>query len=58
LEHSVALMVAFHNFCRPHGSLHQKATETTPAKAQTPAMAIGLTDHVWTVEELISATIS
>ena len=58
LEHSTALMVAFHNFCRPHNSLHLKATETTPAKPLTPAMAIGLTDHVWTVEELISATIS
>jgi IS1 family transposase len=57
LEHSTALMVAFHNFCRPHSALHLKATETTPAKAQTPAMAIGLTDHVWTVEELISSTI-
>jgi len=57
LEHSTALMVAFHNFCRPHNSLHLKATETTPAKPQTPAMASGLTDHVWTVHELISATI-
>lgn len=54
LEHSTALMVAYHNFCRPHGSLHLKATETASAKQQTPAMAIGLTDHVWTVKELLS----
>ncbi len=54
LEHSTALMVAYHNFCRPHHSLHQKATETTPAKHQTPAMAFGLTDHPWSIQELLS----
>jgi len=58
LEHSVALMVAFHNFCRPHSALYQKATETTPAKQITPAMAIGLTDHVWTVQELLSENLT
>lgn len=57
LEHSTALMVAFHNFCRPHISLHQKATDTTPATQRTPAMASGLTDHVWTIPELLSASI-
>jgi hypothetical protein len=55
LEHAVALLVAFHNFCRPHGSLYQKAAETTPAAKITPAMAMGLTDHVWTVKELLAA---
>ena len=55
LEHAVALMVAFHNFCRPHTALYQKATETTPACKRTPAMAFGLTDHVWTVAELLAA---
>jgi hypothetical protein len=58
LEHSVALMVAFHNFCRPHSALHQKATETTPAKQRTPAMAIGVTDHVWSVQELLSENLT
>jgi IS1 family transposase len=50
---AVALQVAHFNFCRPHSALYQKATETTPAKPQTPAMAQGLTNHVWTVEQLL-----
>ena len=43
-KHSVALLAAFYNFCRVH-SAHKK----------TPAMAAGLTDHAWTVEELLLA---
>ena len=42
---SVALLVAHFNFCRVHS-----------AHGMTPAMAAGLTDHVWTVEELLSAS--
>ena len=54
LAHSVALTVAFFNFCRPHSALKIKATETTKAIERTPAMAAGLTDHVWTVEEMLT----
>lgn len=46
LKHSVALFVAYFNFCHVHKT-HGK----------TPAQAAGLTDHVWTVRELIEATI-
>jgi IS1 family transposase len=46
-RHAVALFVAVFNFCRVHKSLDGK----------TPAMAARLTDHVWTVEELLSAQI-
>jgi IS1 family transposase len=46
-RHAVALFVAYFNFCRVHKSLNGK----------TPAMAARLTDHKWTVEELLSATI-
>jgi IS1 family transposase len=45
--HAVAIFVATYNFCRVHKSLEGK----------TPAMAAGLADHVWTVAELLSATI-
>jgi hypothetical protein len=38
----VALMIAHFNFCRVHS-----------AHKQTPAMVAGLTDHQWTIEELI-----
>jgi IS1 family transposase len=46
-RHAVALFVAVFNFCRVHKSLNGK----------TPAMAARLTDHKWTVEELLSAQI-
>jgi transposase-like protein/IS1 family transposase len=45
LEAAVALFVAWYNFCRIHKSLRV-----------TPAMESGLTDHIWTIAELISAT--
>jgi IS1 family transposase len=46
-RHAVAIFVAAFNYCRAHGSLEGKS----------PAMACGLTDHIWTIEELLSATI-
>lgn len=55
LVHATALFIAHFNFCRVHSAVKIKATETTPARERTPAMAAGLTDHVWTAEELISA---
>jgi IS1 family transposase len=39
--HSVALHYMFYNFCRVHQTLRV-----------TPAMEAGLTDHVWSLEEL------
>jgi transposase-like protein/IS1 family transposase len=42
LRHSTALFIAHFNLCRVHGT-HK----------QTPAMAAGLTDHVWSVAELL-----
>src|ERR1035437_3631244 len=42
LAAAVTLYVAFYNFCRVHQTLKV-----------TPAMAAGLTDHVWTIEELL-----
>jgi IS1 family transposase len=43
---AVALMVAHFNFCRVHST--QKLT---------PAQAHGLTDHKWTVEELLTTSV-
>jgi IS1 family transposase len=42
LKHAVALFAWHFNFCRVHS-----------AHGQTPAQAAGLTDHVWTIEELL-----
>jgi IS1 family transposase len=39
----VSLHFMFYNFARPHSSL---------AKNTTPAMAAGVADHVWTVQEI------
>lgn len=42
---AVALYIAFYNFCRGHQTL----------KGASPAMAAGLTDHVWSIAELLGA---
>jgi IS1 family transposase len=43
----VWLMVSLYNFVIPHKSLRQGKTK------RTPAMAIGLTDHIWSYREYI-----
>jgi transposase-like protein/IS1 family transposase len=45
LKAALALFFAYYNFCRKHSSIDK----------QTPAMASGLTDHVWTIQELLAA---
>ena len=44
-----------YNFCWTHGSLRVLAPEGSGRKwqARTPAMAAGLTDHPWTMHELL-----
>jgi IS1 family transposase len=42
-RHSVALHYSYYNFCRVHQTLRV-----------TPAMEAKLTDHVWSIEELLS----
>jgi len=44
LKAALALHFAHYNFCRVHGSLRI-----------TPAMADGVTNHIWTIEELVAA---
>lgn len=50
-NHMLALALYFmhYNFARPHKALTPKGS-----LGVTPAMATGLTDHVWTAEELIN----
>ena len=46
---AVKLHMMHYNWCRPHATL----TGNHPRRYLTPpAMAIGLTDHVWSVEEV------
>jgi IS1 family transposase/transposase-like protein len=44
----LALFIAFYNYCRPNLALKEKGK---PAK--TPAMAAGLADTVWSLQELL-----
>lgn len=46
LRAAMYLLGCLYNFCTPHQSLSQEG-------ARTPAMAAGLTGHVWTVGELL-----
>jgi hypothetical protein len=43
---AVALYVAHYNFCRVHETLRV-----------TPAMQLGVTDHIWTIGELVDAAL-
>jgi len=51
LKSKFALVVAFYNFIRPHRSL--KISVDNSFIQRTPAMAAGITDHQWTIYELI-----
>lgn len=46
LEASVAIFMAFYNFCRVHQTLRV-----------TPAMEAGLTDKIWSIRDLLTADI-
>lgn len=60
LNCQLTLYVSYHNFVRPHRALCQKINEVVVGrvrrkwKRKTPAMAAGITDHVWTLRELLT----
>jgi transposase-like protein/IS1 family transposase len=47
LEAAYALWFAYYNFCRRHSTLRI-----------TPAMQSGITGHIWTIQELLTAPVS
>lgn len=47
LKAALGLYFAWYNFCRIHSTLRV-----------TPAMEAMVTDHVWTIEELVVATLT
>jgi len=60
LQYQLVLFQVYHNFVLPHASLRQALAEPIPTHGSgsakvwrpcTPAMAAGLTDHVWTLKE-------
>jgi transposase-like protein/IS1 family transposase len=50
LSHGMYLIGGTYNFCWPH---HELSKVTHMGQGCTPAMASGLTDHVWSVGELL-----
>jgi len=46
LEHAVALHFMYYNFARPHKTLANPYPTT-------PAMASGISDHIWTIKEIL-----
>ena len=63
LEAAVAVEDAYFNFCLPHDALKRRLEPPRPTngngspkkwRPRTPMMAEGLTDHIWTLEELLS----
>jgi len=62
LRQQLALYQTSHNFCLPHASLRQALPQPEPTKGVgsakqwrpwTPVMAAGLTEHVWTLREVL-----
>src|SRR5215467_2374303 len=62
LRQQVALYHVYDNFCLPHASLRQPMPQPVhtngtgsakPWRPCTPAMAAGLTDHVWSLREVL-----
>lgn len=63
LEKQLWLSLAYYHLVLPHESLRQELPTRQPTRGTgsqrrwrplTPAMAAGMTDHVWTTEELLS----
>jgi IS1 family transposase len=62
LHQQLALYHGYYNFCLPHGSVRQPLPQPVPTNGTgsakqwrpcTPAMAAGLTDHVWSLKEVL-----
>jgi hypothetical protein len=62
LRQQLVLYHTYYNFCLPHASLRQPLPLPMPTngtgsakqwRPQTPAMAAGLTDRVWTLREVL-----
>jgi len=60
LAHGAALLTSgmwlvgtAYNFCWPHESLRARALRGRWWQERTPAMAAGLTDHIWTMDDVL-----
>jgi MFS superfamily sulfate permease-like transporter len=55
LKAKFSICVAFYNFIRPHETLSRADDRRFLPK--TPAMAAGITDHEWTIQELLACKV-
>ena len=62
VRQQLTLYQVYYNFCLPHASLRLPLPQPEPThgsgsakrwQPRTPAMAAGLTDHVWTLREVL-----
>jgi hypothetical protein len=62
MERQLHLCVGYYHFCLPHSGLREEIDPPLPTKGNgspkkwrevTPMMAAGVTDHVWTLQELL-----
>ncbi len=62
LEAQLSICKSYHNFCLPHSSLRLPLPEPQPTRGsgsprrwqqRSPAMAAGVTDHIWRMEEVL-----
>ena len=62
LRQQLVVFQVYYNLCLPHASLRQPLPQPVPTNGAgsatlwrpcTPAMAAGLTDHVWTLREVL-----
>jgi IS1 family transposase len=62
IRQQLTLYHVYYNFCLPHAALRQLLPQPLPSngtgsakrwQSRTPAMAAGLTDHVWTLREVL-----
>ena len=62
LRQQLAVFQVYHNFCLPHASLRLAVVVSEPItgmgsvkkwRQRTPAIAAGLTDHVWSLREVL-----
>jgi hypothetical protein len=62
VRQQLVLYHVYYNFCLPHTSLRQALPQSEPTtghgsakvwRPRTPAVAAGLTDHVWTLRDVL-----
>jgi transposase-like protein/IS1 family transposase len=61
LEAGMWLVGCTYNFCWPHHELSRRLAKAQKGKGEvliTPAMAAGLTDHIWSVDEVLTYRIA